>query len=451
MNISRENVDDLNAVLTINVEKEDYAERVEKELRGLKKQVQMKGFRPGMVPMGVVKKMYGTKVLADELNKIISESLTKHITEENLHVLGEPLPNESQEPLDIENNENFEFKFDLGVAPVIEYNLTKRDKVTYYEIEITDEDRDKQIKHYQSKFGSVVQVDKVADKSMLKGDFAELDEEGNIKEGGILAEDVMISVEKIADEDIKNKIIDVEKNSTVTFNVRKAYPNDTEIASMLKIEKDEASNLNSDFIFTIKEITDFKESEVNQELFDKVYGKGEVKSEEEFNEKIREELKGLFVKDSDYKLILDIKDKFLKKLDISLPDNFLKRWLKATDKKLTDEVIEKEYDRFAKDFQWTLFRDKVAKDNNITVEQKDMLEEARNLTKMQFAYYGISDLPEVQLMQYTENLLKNKDEVRKIGEKILDEKVVAHIKENIKIENKLIKREELSELISKQI
>ncbi|MCF6242984.1 MAG: trigger factor [Bacteroidales bacterium] len=452
MEVIKEQIDDLNASVTIQLTEEDYKPKVDSALKDIKKKVNMPGFRPGMVPIGLVKKMYGTSVIVDEVNKLVSESLNKYITDEKLEIIGEPIPSEKQKtPIDFDNQKEFEFIFDLGLRPEIEINLNKRIKIPYYIIKPDEDLIEQYIKSYTGKYGQVKEIDEVEDKAFIKGDFIELDEEGNEKEEGIRSEMAPISLDHIKDEEIKKELIGKKKGDEVKFDPRKIFSGNAEAASVLKIKEEEVENLNPNFKYIIKEITKFEEAELNQELFDKVFGEGEVKSEEEFREKIIEEIKENSKADSDYRLGIDAKEKLVAKFDVSLPEEFLKRWLKLRDEenKLSDEEFEKEFPKILKDLKWQLISSQIAKDNDIKVEYDEVKELAMKYVEMQFIQYGLpaGSFGKEQLEQYaTDMFLKKEDEVRRLYDQKYLEKVIDVIKESVKLDEKEITNEEFSKL-----
>jgi trigger factor len=385
MNITRENIDDLNAVLKVKVEKSDYSAEVEKVLKDYRKKANVKGFRPGMVPMGMIKKLYGKAILLDEVNKVVSESLTKHLIDEKLDILGEPLPSiETKSDLDFDNNEEFEFAFDIALAPTYELKLSKRDKINYYEIKVDDEMIQQTIESHASRNGKTEEVEVVEEKDLVKGKYEQLDTENNVVADGLLTEDSLFAVDKIEEESIRALVIGAKKDDIVDFDIKKAFTNMTDLASMLRIEKEEAEALSGNFRFTVQSITRHIPAEVNQELYNSVYGEGTVNSEEEYREKIIAEIKESFVSSSDYKLLLDAKEKLVGKAKMTLPDAFMKRWLVAVNKELTEEAVEKDYDSMQKDLAWQLIKNKITEEQEIKVEESDLLDFAKKSVLMQF-------------------------------------------------------------------
>ncbi len=448
MNISKENIDALNAVIKLTVEKEDYAGRVDNVLKDYRKRVNMPGFRAGKVPMGVVKKMYGKAVIADEVNKLVSEKIHNFIVDEKLDLLGEPLPSEAQEVIDFDNAEKFDFAFDIALAPEVEVNLSKRIKLPIYNVTISDEMFNQQKDSITGRFGQSEVIDAVTEKALVKGNFAQL-ENGEVKEDGIAPEDVVLSMAIVKDEDEKKKLMGAKAGDVIVFDPKKAFPNDSEISHMLKITKEEAEALTGDFQFTITEVTEFVNAEVNQELFDKAFGEGVVSSEEEFEARIKEDIAKNLEMEVEYRFSLDAKDKLMGKVDVEFPEAFLKRWLLATNRdneKLDEATLEAEMPRFLEDLKWQLIRNNIIKNNEIKVEEADVLEYAKKAAKMQFMQYGLNSVPDEHLENYAQEMMKQEEQRRQMAEGAMQEKVIAFIKEAVKVEEKEISRDDFNKL-----
>jgi trigger factor len=447
MNITKTNIDDLNAVIKLQIVKEDYESRVNDVLKNYRKKANINGFRQGKVPMGVIKKMYGTPVLADEINKILSEELMKYIRENDLKILGEPLPNEDdQKEINWEKDTEFEFSFDIGLTPEYTLNLSKRDKMTFYKIKVDEKMIENGVEMHARRFGANEPAEVIEEKEMIKGNYAQVDAEGNLVEGGITSEDVAISLEYMADEDAKKKFVGAKKEDVIVFNPAKAFANKTDLASMLNIAKEEAENLDTDFQFTITEINKFVPAEINQELFDKTFGEGTIASEEEFKNRIQEDIEKQLVNDSDYKFMIDAKEKFVKKAKMTLPEDFLKRWITATNKEMTAEQVEKEFTNYVDEFKWQLIKNRLTEENEIKVSEEEVVEFAKKAALMQFQQYGMMDVPEEYLTNYAQQMMQNKEEAGKIYERKIDEKVVEFIKGAIKIEEKEVSTEEFNKM-----
>lgn len=453
MNITRENIDDLNAVIRMNIEKNDYEQRVNDVLKNYQKKANMPGFRPGKVPAGLIRKMYGTGALVDEINKLVSENLSGYITENNLDILGEPLPGESQNTLDFDSQENFEFAFDIALTPKLDVKLSKREKINYYNIQVTDEMLDTQAKSMTGRFGQNEKVDKVTEKSVLKGSFAQVDDSGAVIEGGITAEDSVLSVAIVKDDSEKAKLLDKAVGDQVVFEPMKAFPNATEISYLLKITREEAEKVSGSFRFTIEEITEFKEPEMNQELFDKLFGAGVISSEEELHAKVRENLENSLAMESDYRFSMDAREKLISKFEMTLPEAFLKRWLKATNrenKELTDEQLESEMPRFIEDLKWQLIKNEIIRTSEIKIENSDVLEFAKKSARAQFIQYGLTNIPEEHIESYATDMMKNQDQGRRFAEGAINDKVMEFIKEAVKLEIKEVNRDEFNKLFDKK-
>ena len=447
MNIVKKDLDQNNAIVTLRIEKADYTEKVDKTLRDYRKKANIPGFRPGMVPAGLVKKMYGKAVLAEEINKLVSDNLYNYIRDNNLNILGEPLPNETeQKAIDFDNQEDFEFIFDLGLAPEFEVELTKKDKVKFYTIGVSDEMIENQVKSYTGRYGKYIQEEVAEEKDMLKGELLEL-ENGKVNESGLKVKDATLTASYIKDDAQKALFIGAKKGDLVTFNPTKAYENETEISSMLKISKDEAKNITSDFQLKIESITRYHESAIDQELFDKVYGEGVVSSEEEFRAKIKENIQENLVSDSEYKFGVDAQEILIAKFDgLSFPDAFLKRWVLSSNQNLTAETLEEDYSKMIADLKWHLIKDKLAKANDIKVEAADVEEYAKKVAKAQFAQYGMIGMDDEIITNYAKDMMKKEDTLKNMIDKVAEEKVFATIKEAVKLENKEISIEDFNKL-----
>lgn len=448
MNINRENIDELNAVLKLELGKEDYEERVNTVLKDYKKKANIPGFRPGKVPLGLINKMYRKPVLVDEINKLVSESLSKYLVDEKLNILGEPLPHEGdKKEIDWDNDSEFEFKFDLGIAPDIEVKISQKDKVPFYKIKIDKELLSKYTDSYTQRFGEYTQADTVEEKDLLTVSIEQVDEKGQVLAEGLKNNDARISVEVIKDKSIKSNVLKSKKGDNLIIDLKKAYPNNTEIASILNLKAEEAENVQGDFQITINEIKRFKHAEVNQELFDKVYGEGNVKNLEEFNKKLTEEAEQGLLRDSEYKFKLDVKDSLIGKFKKELPTDFLKRWLFAINEgKFSMEEIEKDFDKFTEDLKWQLIKNKIATDNELKITEEDLKKAALDNARMQFSYYGMSNVPDEHLESFAQRILSDKEQVNKLGEGALEEKIIDLVRNSVKVEEKSITAEKFNKM-----
>lgn len=449
MNISKENIDELNAVLTLELVQEDYNERVTNVLKDYRKKANIPGFRPGKVPFGMINKMYRKPVLVEEINKLVSESISKYIIEEKLNILGEPLPHEEEKKeIDWDNDTTFEFKFDLGIAPEFELKITGRDKIPSYTIKADEELINKYIESYTQRFGENVSVDSIEEKDLLTVSVEQVDENGETVTDGIKKDETRLAADLIKDEAIKDVVLKAKKGDVLTIDLKKAYPSDAELSSMLEITKEEAEKLSGDFKVTVTDILRFKNAEVNQELFDKVYGEGTVKSEEEFKAKIEEEAAEGLKRDSEYKFKLDVRTALVKKFKNNLPDEFLKRWLFAINEgKFTMEDIDKDWDKFTEDLKWQLIKDKLSTDNDLKVEEADLREAAIANARLQFSYYGMTNIPDEHLESFAQRTLDDKEQARKLAEGAIENKIIDFVRENAKIDEKEINGEKFKKLL----
>jgi trigger factor len=452
MNISRNETDELNSVLRIVIEKDDYEERVEHVLRDYRRKAKIDGFRPGKVPFGLISKMYRKPVLADEVNKILNEVLTKYIVDEKLNILGEPLPHEGdQQKIDWDHDTTFEFVVDIALTPDFDVQVTPKDKFTYYEIKIDGKIRNEYIEKYASRFGSLKDVDSSDEHSVIKANLTQVDQEGQVIEQGIHVEDGSISIQDVKDEKIKQKLIGLQTGDELNVNLKRAFPNKVDVAGLLKIKSEEVDLINGEFKLTVKSVSNFEKAEINQEFYDRLFGKDAVKNEEEFHIKIDDIIRSELSRDSEYKLRLDIREYFISRFKKDLPEEFLKRWLlEANKEKLTLEQIEKDFQHFIEDLKWQLIKDKIGKNNDLKVSEEELLAYAKSFARMQFfQYYGVSDFPDEHLTNYAQELLKKDEERKKLAERKLEEKIIEFIRLTAKVDHKEISHEKFNKLLEK--
>mgnify|MGYP003303621685 CR=1 FL=1 len=442
MNISKENIDALNAIITIDIEKADYEPKVEEVLKNYRKKASMPGFRPGKVPAGMIKKMYGKAALVEEVNKLVGESLMNYISENGLDILGEPLPSDKMETIDFDKEvDTIQFKFDIALAPEVSLEVNNKMKLPYYTIDITDEMVENQMRVVTSRFGKNEKVDVIGEKSVVKGTVKKGDE--------VVNETAVISSSVMKDEAEKAKFVGAKVGDEVKFDIRKTYPNDTEISYILGISKEEAAEINGEYTFVVKEATEFVDPELTQEIFDQVYGEGVVKSVDEFKAKTKEDLAKANTFEEEYRFALDAQKYVLGMLKMELPEAFLKRWLETVNRsneKFTPELLESEFPRFCEDLKWQVFKNSVMKKNDLKVESEDMLAYAKKMAQAQFLQYGMTNIPEENLNNYAVSLLNNEEQRRQMSEGAVNDKVVSFLKENVKLDNKSVTREEFNKL-----
>lgn len=449
MNISRENIDELNAILTVSIEKSDYEATVNDVLKNYRKKANMPGFRPGMVPAGLIKKMYGKAALAEEVNKILSKSLNDYIRDEKLNLLGEPLPNdEKQEVIDWDNQTDYKFVFDVAMAPSIDVKLDNETVIPYYSISANDDMVSKQADAYVSRFGENKTVDSVEEKDSVRGNFAQLDAEGNVLQDGISAEKVVIAIDLMKDEAVKAAFIGKKSGDVLVFDPVKTYENKHEVSHMLNIAHDDVETLSGDFSFTIEEVLRFEKPELNAETFKKVYGEDcGIETEEEFRAKIKSEIEDNFVYSSNYKFTIDSREALLKSVPFELPEAFLKRWIKATNEKMTDEQIESDFANFMIDLKWQIIKDRIVKDNELQITEQDVRDLAKETAAMQFRQYGLNNVSDEHLENYANHMLSNEEERRKLVARKQEDIIIATIKDKVTLDMKETSYEEFNKML----
>lgn len=436
MEITREQKDALNEVLKIKVEPSDYSSKYEAALKKYRKQASVDGFRPGHVPLSYVKKRFGKSILAEEMNTIINESIYKHINDNNLNILGNPLPVESSEKEgDWDNPSEFHFEYEVGLAPDIDLDKVKKLKADYITVKVDDKLIDRQAEDISRRYGKLSEPEVSEDKDLLIGTMVQLDESGEILEGGIMNE-ATISLEFVENKDTKKSLIGLKPESSVIVDPHKVSRDHDDLGRMLGISHEEVHDLKGDFQFNVKEVKRLEPAPIDQELYDKVYGKDNVKDEKEFRERVKEDLEKLFENDAHRLFKQRIATHLVEKIDPNLPDEFLKRWIQvANEEPLSAEEVENEYPGYAKGLQWQLIENAIVKAHDIKVEQEEILDFAKKNIERQYAQYGLP-MDDEMLTNFAKNSLQNRDEVNKIYESLIEDKVVDTLKENIKLNEK---------------
>ncbi len=450
MKVSLNKTDNVNGIITIELKQADYQESVDKSLNQFRNKAEIPGFRKGKVPKGVIQKMYGKSVLADEINKIVGNELFKYIKENNLNILGEPLPNETeQKEIDFDKDVDFEFNFDIALAPELDLTFGEDDVVNYYVVKPEEEIIEQQIDSIRQNAGSFKTIEEGAiETDLLKGVITEL-ENGEAKEEGIIVENGIIMPSYIKDEATKAKFVGAKAGDIITFNPKVTYDNHaSEISSLLNVDKEEVEDINSDFTFEIKEVTRYEEAELNQELFDKVLGEGVVTSEEEFRNKIIESITSQIKPAADNLFISEAKKLILSKLaNVEFPDAFLKKWLVVANENNTEEKIEDEYSQIVEDLKFHLAKEKIVKENDIKVENDEMQQFAIDAARAQFAQYGMNNLTNDMLANYAQSMLQDEDTSRNMYDKLIENKVGEWLKEKINLDKKEVTSEELKKIL----
>lgn len=443
MNISVENIDKVNAVMTAVVEPADYTEKYEKAIKDAKKKMNMPGFRPGMVPVGLIKKQFGVSILAEEVNKILQDGLFGYIRENKINMLGEPLPTEENNNVDLKEGESFTFKFELAIAPEFEVKLTKKDKVDYYNVEVTDQMVDNQVDMYRQRGGKYDQVESYEDNDMVKGVITEL----NV-ETPVTAENVVMLPKYFKNDDQKKLFDGVKVNDVVTFNPSVAYDNnEAELTSLLKVEKEDALNHKGEFTFQVTEITRFVLGPLDQELFDTVFPGGEVKTEADFRAKVKELIEDQFKKDSDYKFILDVRKYVTEKVGkLEFPEDKLKKILLAN---VGDqEKVDAQFEKSIEELTWHLIKEKLVEQNEIKVDDEDVKNMAKEVTRMQFAQYGMLNIPEEYLESSVTEMLKKRETADNLIDRCIEVKLGAALKEKVGLKESTVSAEDFNKMFA---
>ena len=449
MNISFEIADKVNGLLTLTVEEADYQENVEKALKDFRKKANYPGFRPGMVPMGLIKKQYGASAKMDAINKLIGEQIYKYVQDNKIQMLGEPLQHEGQEPQDLEKPAPYTFQFDIAVAPEFSIELNGHNKIDHYTITVDDALIDRQVDMFASRLGSFESVDSYEDNDMLKGDLRELDEKGNTKEGGLTVEAASVMPNYIKNEAQKALFNGAKKGDIITMNPREAYENNVELAAFLKVKEAELGNYTGNFSYQITDIQRYKKHAVDQELFDRTFGEGEVKSEKAFRERIAEGLKEQLSVDADYKFIQDVRAYCEKKVgDLQFPDALLKRIMLNNNKERGEEFVEKNYANSLKELTWRLIKDKLVAAHNIKVDDKDVLEAAKETARVQFAQYGMNNVPDDYVENYAKEIMKKRENADGLVDRASDIKLCEALKKVVKLNEKEISLEDFNKMMS---
>lgn len=443
MNIVQENVDALNAVLKVQVSPEDYQETVEKSLVSYSKQANIPGFRKGKVPMAVVKRRFGKSVLAEEMNKVINQSLYEYIEEQKLDILGNPIPKTDVEVVgDWDNPADFEFQYEIGLAPEFDIKLSKKNKYDFVKVKVDDELINKQIDDLSRRYGKLVASEKVGDTDMIMAQFVELKDDDSILEGGIMHSST-ISMEFVEDKKVAKELKGKKVGDKLIVDPAKVSKGGADTAAMLGIKEEELDSVSNKFQMTINEIRQMEKAELNQELFDKLYGEGAVKSEDEMKAKIKTDLEGMFGNDSDRILSRDISDDLMKKIELSFPDAFLKKWIQASNKEeITMEQIDAEYEGYTNSLKWQLIQNKIFKDNSLEIKREDALDYTKGLLVNQYAQYGIPAPEDAELTSSAMKVLENQEEANRIYNMLAETKMISFYKDTVKLNEKEVTYDE---------
>ena len=449
MKVSFENPDKINGLLTITVEDDDYKAEVEKTLKEYRKTANVPGFRPGQVPMGMIRRRFGSAVKMDAINKVLGDELQKYIADNNIAMLGEPLASEKQQPQDLEKDGPYTFMFDIAVAPEFDIKLDANDTVDYYEIAADDTLIDSPVEMFASRMGQNVEADHYEDGDVLKGDLRQLDAEGNTLEGGLTVEAASVMPKYLKSDDQKKLFDGCKPGDIITFNPSKAYEGSNyELSSLLKVDREKVAEYTGDFSYQITSVQHFEKHAVDQELFDLTFGKDAVKDEKEFREKIAEGLKAQLALDSDMKFLMDVRKYAEDKVgQLTYPDSLLKRIMKQNNKDKDQEFIDKNYEPSIKELSWSLIRSKIAVALGVKIEDEDVKSAAREMAKAQFAQYGMSNVPQEYVDNYADELLKKKEAQQQFVDRAIDAKLVEALKGVVTLNKKSVSLDEFNKMM----
>ena len=449
MEITLQKVSEVKGMLTVKLVKADYEPKVEKALKTFRQKANLPGFRPGMVPMGLIKKQYGSAIKAEEINKMLQEAVYGYLKENKVDMLGEPLPNEDQQKaIDFDTMEELEFLYDIALAPQFDATLTAADTIPYYTIQISDEMVDNQVNMYTQRNGRYEKVEEYADNDMVKGLMCQLDENGNTVEGGIQAEDAVV-LPKYMKNAAQTALFEGTKvGDVITINPREAYDgNEAELSSLLKISKEEAANVNGNFSYQISEITRYVPGDLNQEIFDLVYGEGAVSSEEEFRARVKEDLTRQFVPESDYKFLIDVREYVMNRIgELKFADDVLKRIMHINNPDKGEEYVNEHYANTIKELSWHLVKEQLVEKAGIKLEENDLMEQAKANVRAQFAQYGMTNVPDDVLANYAAETLKKKENMENLVNRAIEVRLAAALKAVVKLDEKSVSLEEFNKM-----
>ncbi len=448
MNVVREDIDALNAVLKVQVTPEDYQEKVAETLRNYRKKVNMPGFRPGNVPMGLIQKQYGSSVLAEELNRVVNDSLQKYLTENKVDILGNPIPKaENGVDGDFKNPSEFIFSYEIGLAPSIDVKLNNKSNYDYFKVKIDDKLVDKQVEDLRRRYGKLVASDAVSEKDLVMAQFVELNEDGSIKEGGVLHSST-VSMETVANKEVASKLIGLKVGDKAVVNPSDVSRGGKDTAAMLGVSEAELENLSDKFQLTITEIKGMELAELNEELYTKLFGSGDaVSTEKEMRERIKVDLTGMFANDSDRLLTQTIYTDLLDKTAVELPDSFLKRWIKlSNEKEVTLEQIEADYGNYSKSLKWQLIQGTIFKSNDIKLDNAEVIDYTKGILVSNYAQYGMPAPEDEELTKSAINILQNREEANRVYEMLAEQKLTNFFKQTVSLKDKEVSYDEFVEI-----
>ena len=447
MNVVREDIDALNAVLKVQVSPDDYASQVKSALEKHRKTAKTPGFRPGHVPFSLIQKQFGRGVLSEELNKVVNASLQGYISENKIEILGNPIPQgEANFKGDFENPDEFEFAFEIGLSPVFKVDLSAKSKFDYVKVKVDKKLIDKQIEDLQRRYGKLISADAVGEKDMILAQFVELNDDDSILEGGILHTST-ISMESVKDKKVAKELTGKKVGDKVIVDPAKVSKGGADTAAMLGVTEADLGTISKKFQMTINEIKEMELAELNSELYDKLFGPGTVNDAKELNARVKTDLEGMFVNDSDRMLTKTVYDSLLEKTTFDLPDTFLKRWIKiSNEKEISEEQIEAEYDGYAKGLKWQLIQGSIFKANDIKLENEEVINFTKGLLVSNYAQYGMPAPEDAELTKSAMEVLQNQQEANRVYEMLSERKLTAYFKETVKLSEKEVSYDEFAEM-----
>jgi len=447
MNVIREDVDALNAILKIKVVPEDYASQVKDTLEKYRKTAKIPGFRPGHVPFSLVQKQYGKGVLSEEMNKVVNESLQKFIADNKIEILGNPIPQgDGNFEGDFDNPADFEFTYEIGLAPEVKISLSGKSKFDYVKVKVDKKLIDNQVEDLQRRYGKLISADEIGERDMVLAQLVELNDDGSIKEGGILHTST-VSMEFVTDKKVKKELIGKKIDDKVVVNPTSISKGGADTAAMLGITEADLETISDKFQMTINEIKMMELAELNTELYDKLFGPGTVKDEKELRARVKTDLEGMFVSDSDRMLTKAVYDSLLEKTELALPDSFLKRWIKlSNEKEITEEQIEAEYDGYAKGLKWQLIQGHIFKANEIKLENEEVMNFTKGLLVSNYAQYGMPAPDDAELTKSAMQVLQNQEEANRVYDMLAEQKLTVYFKDTVKLNEKEVSYDEFTEL-----
>ena len=453
MKISFENVDKVSALLTLNIEKKDYEEKVKKALKDFSHKASLPGFRPGKVPASLIQKRFGAEIKAEEINKLLGEEINKYIRENKVNMLAEPMPNEEKTPaMDFETQDDFTFAFDIALAPDFDAKLSKKDKLTYYDIKVDDALVDQQVQSYCQRGGQQVKAEEYAAGDMVKGTLTQLNTKNNTLKDGLVVEDAMMLPEYMKDKKEKAKFEGAKLGDVITFNPAKAFgDNATELASLLHITKEEAEGMKSNFSFQISEILRYEPAKVTQELFDQVLGKDVVKSEEEFRKFIADDIKRNFNGEAEYQFTQDLREYVLGRVGkVDFPEALLKLFMKLRNQDKGEQYVDDNFEKSLPELLWHLAKEQICDQLEVKVQHEDVLETAKRYTRLQFAQYGMVNIPDESITKYAAEMLKNEQQAQGLVERTVENLMAEKAKQAVTLKTKEVTMEEFRKLTEKK-